>query len=123
MRPVHFYGRPTLMQVMKKKKSDDSDLSNSDDDPDYVPHNSTARSDYLSDSSSSDDEDTDASNVAENNVPLASTTKSKTRNTLWRPVRNNGFQQYEPPSWMSQLPEPVGISSPIEHFKYFYEDT
>ena len=39
MKPVYFYGKKTYPNAgHEEEKSDDSDLSNSDDDPDYVPH-------------------------------------------------------------------------------------
>ncbi|KAH8022767.1 hypothetical protein HPB51_005065 [Rhipicephalus microplus] len=102
------YGKRGLRTRLPiEDKSDDSCLSDSEDD-DVVPyHHTHARVS----SSSSEDEDEDA---------VDETSASRKRAVRWK--KNGCQEQREVPPWESALPEADTVRAPIEYFKDFFDD-
>ncbi|KAH8036022.1 hypothetical protein HPB51_016326 [Rhipicephalus microplus] len=102
-----FYGKRGLRtRLPPEDKSDDSCLTDSEDD--VVPyHHTQARVS----SSSSEDEDKDA---------VDEPSASRKRAVRWK--KTGCQEQREVPPWESPLPEADTVRAPIEYFKDFFDD-
>jgi len=122
MRPSLFYGQRNYPNASHDdERSDDSDLIDSDEDPDYTPPLTTPHPPLLDSSSSESDDDPSIPSTSANSVPSTSA-NSTTQRLISKTIQNEVQDQYVPPTWQSQLSIPNEIKSPIEQFKYFFDD-
>ncbi|XP_064463589.1 piggyBac transposable element-derived protein 3-like [Ornithodoros turicata] len=112
-----FYGRrrqPCQTRLPPEQDSDDSCLSDSDDDVDYIPPDeSNAQCEEASEGEEDDDDD--------NSEEAAHTSKGGKPRLNWSRV--SAFRHHSIPKWKGSIQENDDVRSAVDYFRGFFDDS